>query len=714
MSAGFQSEGEGETEDFADVSRFLAPRSIAVVGASDQPGNVGGAAVRFFRKFGSPCAVYPVNRGRATVAGLPCYPSVAELPAAPDLAILAVPAPSVSAAIRECSAAGIKAAMVWAGGFVEGGAEGMARQQELIAICRETDFSVLGPNCLGVIETHAPMTASFASMMLGFDRLLPGNISMVSQSGGLATMAHALAQREGYGFRYMVSTGNEAVLGAADFVRALVDDPLTKVIAVYLEGVRDGLKFQRALMAAREALKPVIVLKAGATAASAIAAAAHTGALVGERRVWDAVLRDCAAIQADSLEELLDVALQLSGADLSKLPQSRGVAAITFGGGSGVLSADQCDRAGLTVPALSAETRKALEGLVPPLASVRNPVDLTPQTYLDARWMTRFPQVLDVIAADAGVGTVFFQFGPMSSGDVEVAETAAAFRARCPKPALAAWPLAMESAREALRTHCMHIFPEYSRGVRVMGRLADYAEALLARREAPEPLNFDWAAWLPAPRAGDVVSEDRCHALLTCAGIPVASGSLANSENEAVRIAAELGAPAAMKGISGKVTHRAAAGLVVLGLNSETEVRKAWNLIQDRAASLSVALDGIYVQRMALGGVELLVSAFRDPNFGVMLSIGAGGAMAELIEDVTLVPAPLRESAAADALNRLRVVRRAGGVTSSEGPLPRWVARFAALAATAPWRRFVLEVNPIKWSTDQALAVDGLLIIAEP
>ena len=229
-------------------------------------------------------------------------------------------------------------------------------------------------------------------------------------------MAQALAQREGYGFRYMVSTGNEAVLGAADFVRAFVDDPLTKVIAVYLEGVRDGQKFQRALLAAREARKPVIVLKAGATAASAVAAAAHTGALVGERRVWDAVLRDCAAIQADSLEELLDIALQLSGADLSKLPQGRGVAAITFGGGSGVLSADQCDRAGLAVPALAAETRRALEGLVPPLASIRNPVDLTPQTYLDAQWMTHFPQVLDVIAADAGVGTVFFQFGPMASG----------------------------------------------------------------------------------------------------------------------------------------------------------------------------------------------------------------------------------------------------------------------------------------------------------
>jgi acetate---CoA ligase (ADP-forming) len=298
---------------FADVSRLLAPRSVAVIGASDSPGNVGGATVRFFGKFASPCAVYPVNRGRDSVAGLRCYPSVADLPHPADLAILAVPAAAVAGLVRECVAAGITAGIVWAGGFVEGGDAGMARQQELAAICRETGFAMLGPNCIGIIDTHTPVTASFASMMLGFDRFLAGNISMVSQSGGLATMGQAMAQLEGYGFRYMVSTGNEAVLDVADFVYALAADAATKVIAIYLEGARDGEKLRRALLAARAARKPVIVLKAGATQASAVAAAAHTGALVGEGRVWDAVLRDCAAIQVASLEELLDVAMQLSG-----------------------------------------------------------------------------------------------------------------------------------------------------------------------------------------------------------------------------------------------------------------------------------------------------------------------------------------------------------------------------------------------------------------
>ena len=320
-----------------------------------------------------------MNRGRDTVAGLPCYKGVTDLPAPTDLAILAVPASAVAQVVRESVAAGNCSGIAWAGGFQEGGANGVALQNELGAPCRDTGFAPLGPNCIGIIDRHAPVTASFASMMLALDKFLPGNISMVSQSGGLATMGQAMAQLEGYGFRYIISTGNEAVLGVADFIHALATDEATKVIATYLEVVRNGAKFRRALLDARDAGKPVIVLKAGATAASA--AAAHTGALAGEGRVWDAVLRDCAAIRVESLEELLDVAMQLSGADLGKLPRSRGVAAITFGGGSGVPSADQCDRVGLAVPALATATRAALDGLVPPLASTRNPVDLTPQAY---------------------------------------------------------------------------------------------------------------------------------------------------------------------------------------------------------------------------------------------------------------------------------------------------------------------------------------------
>jgi acyl-CoA synthetase (NDP forming) len=711
MSAGTAERGASAPEDFADVSRLLAPRSVAIIGASDQPGNVGGAAVRFFRKFASPCTVWPVNRGRDTVAGLPCYKSVADLPAPTDLAILAVPASAVVQVVRECVAAGICAGIAWAGGFQEGGASGVALQNELDALCRDTGFALLGPNCIGIIDTHAPVTASFASMMLALDKFLPGNISMVSQSGGLATMGQAMAQLEGYGFRYMISTGNEAVLGVADFIHALATDDATKVIATYLEGVRNGAKFRRALLDARDAGKPVIVLKAGATAASAAAAAAHTGALAGERRVWDAVLRDCAAIQVESLEELLDVAMQLSGADLGKLPRSRGVAAITFGGGSGVLSADQCDRVGLAVPALATATRAALDGLVPPLASTRNPVDLTPQAYQDPQWLGCFPQALDAIAADPGVGMIFFQLGPMARGDLEMARMVATFRDRCAKPVIAAWPLAIAAARASLHADGVHIFPEYSRAVRTMGRVADYAAALTAPRDIVPALTLNWSAHVANPRAGTVISEHECHAILTRAGLPVADGRLVVSEDEAVNAAHGVGFPVVMKAISAQVTHRAAAGLLALGQRSEAEVRSAWRSLQARAAAVPAALDGILVQHMVQAGAELLVSAFRDPDFGVMLSLGAGGTLTELLDDIVLVPAPASPATVAHALRRLRVMRKA---TDRLDHLLDFASRFSALAAGAPWQRFVLEVNPVKWTAEEARAIDGLLIIEEP
>jgi acyl-CoA synthetase (NDP forming) len=272
----------------------------------------------------------------------------------------------------------------------------------------------------------------------------------------------------------------------------------------------------------------------------------------------------------------------------------------------------------------------------------------------------------------------------------------------------------IEAARDNLQAQSMHIFPEYSRGVRAMGRLAGYAEALRAPRSAPAPADFDWAAQVPDPRPGAVISENRCHAILARAGLAVAAGRLAASEGTAVLAAVEVAFPVAMKGISDQVTHRAAAGLLALSLKSEAEVRESWGRLQARAAALGIALDGIYVQHMVEDGIELLVSAFRDPVFGVMLSLGAGGAMTELIDDVILAPAPLDEIAAADALNRLRIVRKAGGLPRGPSALAGFVARFAGLAAAAPWRRFVLEVNPIKWASNQVTAVDGLLIIEEP
>jgi acetate---CoA ligase (ADP-forming) len=705
-------------EVFPDVSGLLEPNSIAVIGASDRPGNLGGVAVQFLRKFGYPGAIWPVNPKQQTVAGLPCFPRPQDLPRPADLAILAIAASAIPAMIRECAAAGIYHGVAWAGGFAEVGGDGVELQRTLVAACQETGFKLCGPNCIGLINNSMPMTATFASSLVDADRLLSGNISMVSQSGGITTITQALAQQAGFGFRYVISSGNEAVLSVADFIHALVLDPQTKVIAAYVEGIRDGGKFLAALEEARVAHKPVVILKGGATAASAQAAAAHTGALAGEDRVWDAIFREKAVMRVHSQEELLDVIMFLSGIDMSRLPKGNGVMAMTFGGGPGVLAADDCVRNGLASPRLNAATVERLKTLLPPIASLANPCDLTPDTYNQPKWFELFPKALDVIAADSNVDTLVFQCGAMAHKAQEVVGVISALRDRTDKPICVTWPLASKLVMEQLPAAGIYPFSDHSRGIRAIGHLVRYQEAL-AQPPRPRQDNesvFEWSAFVPDPSTGLVISEHDCHRILAAAGLPVAAGRLSTSVEDATGAASDVGYPVAMKGISSAVTHRAAAGLLELNLRSEQEVRDGYLHLVEQAGQLGVNLDGVYVQHMVRGGLEFLVSAFRDQQFGVVVSCGAGGNQTELIDDITLERAPLDVPSALSMLNRLRIVRRAlrrepGTDLTS---VAEFVARFSRLALSAPWKRFVLEVNPIKWSRDGVAAVDGLLIIEEP
>lgn len=702
---------------FVDVSALLSPRSIAVIGASDQPGNLGGVAIRLLQKFGYPGTIWPVNPRRSTVHGLACHARVADLPAPADVAIFATGADSAPALVRECAAAGIRSGIAWAGGFAETGERGQALQQELRRICEETGMALAGPNCIGIIDTWLPVTASFASFLTETDELVRGDISMISQSGGTATMAQAFAQQAGFGFRYMISSGNEAVLTAADYLHALVEDPRTKVIAAYLEGVTDGARFLAALDEARAAVKPIVVLKGGETGASARAAVAHTGALAGERRVWEAVFRDAGVIQVHSLEELLDNVLFLSSADLSKWPAGNGIAAVTFGGGGGVLAADQAARNGLLMPMLGTATRDKLRPLLPPIAAVDNPVDLTPQVYNQAEWFAHFGDVLDLIAAEPGIDSILLMFGPMARRGLEIAEAICDFRERTPKTVAIAWPLAPRGIPELLRRRGAHVFTEYARAIAVLGQLARRRRFVAGAIEpAIAAIAFDWSQYVPEPTAGTVVSEAQCHRLLAAAGLPVAAARLVRSEPDAAEAAIAVGLPVVMKGISPAVTHRAAAGLVALGIRSVDEAAETYRMLSARAAAAGIALEGIYVQQMIAGGTEVLVSTFRDPVFGTMVSCGAGGSFTELIDDVTLQRAPIGEDHALQMIDRLRIARSAARskVPPDRTLLAQFIAALSQLAASAPWHRFVLEINPVKWSDEQVRAVDGLLIVEEP
>ena len=704
------------TPRFGALAPLLAPASVAVIGASDREGNLGGLCVAYLRKFGFAGPVWPVNAGRGEVGGLRCHPDLAALPAAPDLAVIAVPAESVAAVARDCIAHGVKAAVVWAGGFAEGDEQGRARQRELEDAVRGSGMLLCGPNCIGVINTSIGLTASFSSLMSELDAFNPGTVSIVSQSGGIAVTSHARAQELGLGFRLTISCGNEATLGLPQFIDALVDDDGTRVVCVYTEGLSDPGAFAAALGRAREAGKPVVVLKGGATEAAGRAALAHTGRLAGLDRTYDAIFREFAAIRVHSTEEMLDVALHLAALPPGQLPRGERVLLSTFGGGSGVIGTDQCAREGLAVPPLDAALRERVRPIVSPLASTMNPIDLTPSVYNQPEFFARFGDALDLIAADPAIDSVLVQFGPMGLRGMEVARELVAFSRRCPKHVAIAWPLAPRGVVEYLRDEGVHVFDAYGRSVTVLARLArhaaDRSEAIAL---APATGGFDWAAHAGQVADGSVISEHDCHRILRAAGLPVAAGSLAATADEAAAAWRAIGAPVAMKGISPQVTHRAAAGLVALDLRDEAGVRRAFDELSATARGSAVALDGVYVQEMVAGGSEVIVSALRDPVAGVVVSCGAGGALTELIDDVVIARAPLDVAGARALLGRLRLVR---GLAKGRKPpdldaLARFVADFSQVAARAPWTRFVVEVNPVKWSTKGVTAVDGLVIIEE-
>jgi acyl-CoA synthetase (NDP forming) len=702
------------SEPFLDVRPILEPRSIAVVGASDQPGNLGGETVRRLLKFKYPGRVWPINRTAATVAELPSFASISESPEAPELVILAIPANALMAAIRECADRGVRYGIAYAGGLAEAGGEGAELQRALVALCREKSFVLCGPNCVGVINATTPVAATFSTALLEIEALRPGAISMVCQSGGIATTSFSMVQQAGFGFRYLVSSGNEAVVDFADYLHAFAEDPSTRVIGGYLEGITDGPKFVRALEEARERGKPVVLIKAGTTGATARAAQAHTGALVGEDHVVDAVLKEMGVMRVHSVEELVDLMLMLAG-NQDKVASGPGVGVITFGGGNGVLGADQCAQTGLATPALSPGCVERLRPLLVSVATAANPLDLTPTTAFRAEAMAQLPRVLDIIAAEPEVQSLLFVVGSMAAKAAEISDVICGLAERARKPVCVSWPSPPRAVPARLAERGIYSFLDPARGIRALAKLVEHGAAMHrpARPASTAITAFDWPAFVPLQETQAVIPEHTCHRILAAAGLAVAAGEFVKDEANAVRAADAIGLPVVLKGVTPQITHRAKAGLIAVDLRSEAEVRAAFRHLGARAAELSVALDGVHVQKMHPRGTELLVTAFRDPVFGVIVSCGSGGVLTELIDDVVTERAPVGIELAAHMLERLRTRHHA---TDAEGllatdPAARFIARFAELALTAPWSRFVFEVNPVLWRRADAVAVDGLLVV---
>ena len=657
------------------LSALWSARSVAVVGATDRAGAPGRLPVEFLRRFGYSGAVYPVRPDGAPVAGLPSYASVQACPGPVDLAMLLVAAERVGAAVDDCAAAGVPVAIVCSSGFAETGDAGAALQADVVARARAGGVRLVGPNTIGAVGVRDGLVASFSPLFSGRDTaLVPGGVAFVTQSGALGYGAVSLAFERGLGLGWVVNTGNEADVTALEVMLELARlDECTAVLG-YVESLTD-MERLRALSATG---KPVALLKAGRSEAGQRAAASHTGALASTDRVVDAALRQCGLVRVDDVEELLDVGEAFAAGRSCDGPR---VAVVTTSGGSGILAADAIEARGLQLARLSDETRAALDAVVPAYGATANPVDVTASVMSNPEL---FDRALAAIVQDDNVDMVVACFCVLTGDDVGMVVTALGKAARSAGlPVLVARTGADHLAPDAgasLRAEGIPAYPTPARAVRAAAALRQVSvRRPRAGASTPVPVRH-----LDLPTDEGALKE-----LLRRCAIPVPPGRLVTDRDDAVRAVEEVGGRAVLKAVVPGLTHKTEAGGVVLGVTAGEAATT-----YERLAALG---GEVLVEEMVEGGVEVLVGVAPSP-LGPALTVGPGGVLTEVLDDVALRVLPVSADDVEAMLDETRLGRLLAGVRGS-GPADRaalvdLVVRLAHLAGG--WEADVeLDLNPV-------------------
>ncbi len=691
-----------------DVERILHPRSVAVFGASDSKDKFGGRIMHFLVRHGFAGEILPINPRRAEVLGRRAYPAIAAAPAPPDVAILAVPGSSLVATVREAAAAGVGCCVIISTGFAEAGADGAARQAELVAIARESGTRLVGPNCMGLIVPHHKL-ALCSSVVLDTDRLSDGVIGLVSQSGALMVSIFDRAAADGIGFRYGVSLGNQVDLEICDFLDYMVDEPQTAALCVYVEGLLDGGRFRRSLAAARRAGKPVLVVKTGRTPAGVKSARSHTASLAGAWEVFEAVCREGGAELARDPDDMVRAAHFLVR---HRLPRRGGVAILSSSGGGCGIASDRVSELGVPLATLTADSRAQLGELLLP-SQADNPVDLggrrAPEDVEIAGHVAR------ILLADPGVayGLVILTSMPFFANRTRLIGEAAL---AADKPVMIALTpgAAAELPRRALRELGQFYFDRTEDALRVLALVAEYDALAATPPDAPvRPEGVPDAGTLLLPEGA--LTEGEVKRLLAAYGVTVAPEKIAATPEVAAAAAAALGFPVVLKAVSRRIVHKSDVGAVRLGLGSPQEVMVAGREVfaSLRDAGLDEGLEGFSVQPTIRGEAEVIVGARRDPHFGAVVMVGLGGIAVEILNDVALAPAPV---SAEHARALILALRSAPLLTGARGRAPLDVAAVAAAVSRVSWlaadlgsRLVDLEINPliVRRSGEGAVAVDG-------
>jgi acyl-CoA synthetase (NDP forming) len=703
----------------AGMDAFFEADGIAIVGASDDVNKIGGRPVHLLRKHGYRGPIYPVNPRGGEIQGLPAWKSVRDLPTAPDMAVLAVPAGAAIEALRDCAVRGTRAVVVLSSGFAEAGGDGVALQADLVAIAREAGIRLLGPNCLGIVSVPNATIGSFSIVL---EEHLPpaGHVGIVSQSGNVGSFIMQNVAQRGLGVSRFIATGNEADVDVADGVAALAADGRTRVILCCMETCRNGQRLIDALAIARQQRKPVIVLKIGSTEHGQAAAATHTGALAGSDAVIDAVFRRYGALRVHSVETLLDIGQAASLLMPDRLPKSDRVTLMAASGGFGIMMADAMTRAGLSLPALAEATRARIREALP-LAGTHNPVDASAQ-------MSSRPDILlkllsAVIDEPGSDATVLFLSLSLYNTRLRgvYLEALAEVRRRRPERLLVVISRGPDDAVREIDALGIPVFPTIDAAAQGMAGLIRLGLLLKPVTDSGSPPTSGSSIAAAKTLPADVFrNEFQSKHALAAAGIDVLPEAIVGSADDAIDHARRVGFPVVLKIVSEDITHKTEVGGVALNLNDEAAVRSAYDGIVASAAAKApkARIDGVLVAPMARGGAELIMGVSRDPVFGPVVMVGMGGIFAEILQDVAVQVAPVSETEAEAMIRGLKlypVLDGARGQAKADVPAAaRMVARLSRFAVEHRDAVAEIDMNPVlvKSLGEGAVALDALMIPA--
>jgi acetyl coenzyme A synthetase (ADP forming)-like protein len=692
---------------------ILKPRSIAVIGASRMSNTIGHQIFANLLRYGFTGAVYPVNPNAASIQSVRAYPNVGALPERIDLAVIAVPKEHVLDVARSCGQSGVKGLVVISAGFREIGGVGLDRERQLVDIVRQYGMRMVGPNCMGVLNTDPAisMNATFAPAMPP-----PGRAAFVSQSGALGLNVVDHAAEYGIGISQFVSVGNKPDVSGNDLLAAWEHDPTVGVILMYVESFGNPRRFLE-LASRITRTKPIIVVKSGRSKVGARAASSHTGALAASDAAVNALLTQAGVLRAESIEELFDMAMAFTD---RSLPRSRHTAVVTNSGGPAILAADALETRGLELRELQQVTVAQLKPLFPEEASIRNPLDMiasaTPSHYRTA---------LDAVLRDPGVDSALAVFvPPLGVRQQDVAEaivTAAAAHPQKPVLAVLMGSEGLPQGRAELHKAGIpaYVFPESAaRGLAALCRQREWIERPV--QQAPT-LDVDRARAARALADGGTVaprklSELDALELLAAYGIPVAQARLANDPDEAARLAVQLGFPVVIKAVAPELVHKTDAGAVRLDLRSPSQVlTAAKEAVRAVRQVVRGAAPRILVQRMIAGGRETIVGISRDPAFGPLLMFGLGGIYVEALKDVVFRVAPIQPLDAQEMVGSIRGVSLLEGIRGAPpvnfAALNDVLLRVSQLAVDHP-EIGELDVNPLLAFPDGVMAVDARVLVS--